>query len=180
MLGKKSPDKIKMEEIKKGIFRYEKTLDSVEKPLILVHPWYSDRNNKFKVSYGEVGEGYLKNLEKLLKMSKNRNIFLFEESSHFEDSYKGAIENISKISDLRKNSDGIYFLRTNYNNPIPSVASWRDVALVLKNISDKFDIAGGYYWNNPHVFSRGCMGYAKYELRENGIKSDAVPGCCFG
>lgn len=166
-----------MKEIQPGIFSEEKELVKLaDKPLVLVHPYFGDHGSPsfFCVEDGSAGRGYLSNLDKLLKNSKDRNIFVFEIESELERTRQ-------KIS-ISSGLEGKYFITTigNANNAeaTPLHSGWDEVNYFLGNFGKDFLFAGGYIGFS--LFGEdfgGCLGGAYHSLSKNKNGQFFLPSC---
>jgi len=130
-----------MQEIEKGIYRYDGELNTCnEEPLILMHPWHDEGKNNFKLYHGnEISTslkdlGYLKNLERLLKESCKRNVVLFEgvpfnysqlqlRDFSQEKLLKNFMNSWKRIINLRGDK-GLYGIVTYQKSSVPFFSSW--------------------------------------------------------
>ena len=177
-----------MEKIKGSIYRYDGKLESDKTSLVLVHPWYEEFGNRFKI-FKELestsnslfsSESYKNNLANLLNNSSDRNIFLFEENVMAEESCK-------RIYNMTGRSRGIYAIKTKEGSPSPFEDSWENVMNFMEQFSNDVDIAGGYVNNfkiegNPPSVIRAysaCAGTVYEEFKKRGFKPSLVEGCCF-
>lgn len=185
-----------MKEIDKGIYRYNGELGSCnDNPLILVHPWYDEGTQEFKVYKQKVpyvlrARGYLKNLENLLKKSSEREIVLFEgipfndtqlqlrEFSQ-EELLKDFIDSWKRIISLRGNK-GLYGIITFKKDPQPFFKSWESALKFIKSLSNNVELSGGYLSKSPYYGSyEGCAGVVYGKLLKDKFKVKLAKGCCF-
>lgn len=187
---------MKMQEIEKGIYRYNGELCSCnDNPLILVHPWYNKGNQKFKIHKQNIpyilrARGYLRNLENLLKKSSERNVVLFEEiilannvpesKKFFKSELLENLENsLKRIINLR-GEGGLYGISTYKGSPKPFFNSWESALKFIKSLSNNVELSGGYLNRSRHYDSyTGCAGVVYEKLLKDNFKVKLAKSCCF-
>lgn len=87
----------------------------------------------------------------------------------------GVAETIHRLGNPR-----IYFIETNLLNPTPLFATWDDVAEFTRGFKTaRTYIIGGLYFKAKLPIDRGCLGYAKQQLEDRGIRPELVPSAIF-
>ena len=169
-----------MIEVEKGIFRFDGELNTREKTLILVHPWfpihYEEPYEVFPVGFlgffGFNKPGYLKNLEKLLSLHKG-NKFVFEENSRVQ-------ETAEKIALLSGRREGLYLTATfddDKASSVPLNTDYKSIANLLRRFGKKLIFAGGYIYDR-NMDNRGCLGGVYDSLKETGFAVKLLRGGC--
>ena len=173
-----------MKKIQNGIYRFDGEIESNKTPLVLVHPWYEEKRNKFEIFRERekhlqmipIEENhYLTNLNNLLQKCPNRNIFLFEEYASVEKSCK-------RISDISGRSKGIHAIETSEGCSFPYKSSWDDVTNFIGQFSKDIAIAGGYVYERQWAsqkFYCGCAGGVYEKFKEKEFRPKFIEGCCF-
>lgn len=161
---------IKMIEVQKGIYRMDGELEKVsDRSLVLVHPWYDEGHNSFRLYEGT--GSYKDNLDKLIELSFVRNLILFEEIDICGKTFK-------KVRSIRKSQKGLYIVPTIKGDPFPKYSSWQVVLNFLKSVDTEFNLAGGYLTNGSNGLG-GCAGHFGNILIFNAIRVKFLKDCCF-
>lgn len=152
---------LELEEIKPGIYSWDKRIDRTQNATLLVHPYFiePDKNPTYHVNL-----------------------------KHFLSTHKGPIITLEEHKKLRRTAEkfkergkytNCFFIPTQMASPMPQKMDWQELSDFLRGFKvDPLELAGGYY-SRYHERGYGCLGSAELELNILGIQTRLIEGLTF-